>query len=157
MLLPGGRGGCLPFFFFQIKRGFQGERIQIALKRPLGHKNVKKQEEWGPGSKGRIEAPEYFLRHLFNLCDTGDRVVMPGLCPPHITTERRQSSNVKLQDVPDSTAMLMLSHLELLNLGLSIFCLHTCGGTVSEKMERLFLSHSMHLNVRNRNSFCTSF
>lgn len=46
--------------------------------------------------------------------------MMPGLCPPLTTTERRQSSNVKLQDVPDSTVMFMLSHLELLNLGLSV-------------------------------------
>lgn len=116
MLLLGGSS----FFFYKIERGFQGERIQIALKRPLGNENVKKQEKWGPGSKGRIEAPEYLLRNLFNLCDVGDRVVMPGLCPPHITTERRQSSNMKLQDWPDSTAMLMLSHLELLNLKLSV-------------------------------------
>lgn len=28
---------------------------------------------------------------------------------------------------------------------------------MSEKMERLILSHSMHLNVRNRDSFCISF
>lgn len=46
--------------------------------------------------------------------------MMPGFCPPHITTERRQSSNVKLQDLPGSTLMFMLSHLELLNLGLSV-------------------------------------
>lgn len=46
--------------------------------------------------------------------------MMPGLCPPHITTERRQSSNVKLEDLPDSTVMFMPSHLELLNLGLSV-------------------------------------
>lgn len=50
--------------------------------------------------------------------------MMPGLCPPHITKERRQSSDVKCQDLPDSTVMLVLSHLELLNLGLSVSSAH---------------------------------
>lgn len=44
------------FLFFPIERAFQRERIQIALKRPLGNKNVKKQENWGLGSKGRIRS-----------------------------------------------------------------------------------------------------
>lgn len=47
-------------------------------------------------------------------------MMMPGLCPPHITKERRQSSNVKRQGLPDSAVVLMLSHLELFNLGLSV-------------------------------------
>lgn len=59
----------LPFSFFPKSKGFSKEKGYKLHSRELGNKNMKKQENWGVGNKGRIEAPEYLLYFVicFNL------------------------------------------------------------------------------------------
>lgn len=53
-------------FFFKLK-GFCKEKGYKLHLIDLGNKNVKKQENWALGNKGKIEAPEYLLCNLFKL------------------------------------------------------------------------------------------